>query len=75
MAYGARLESVLGESPRGFESPILRGLSRNTSSTWYCTGLAGRIFAGSGSLSSRKSECPKVPCDEVGSKMLRPEWR
>ena len=24
MAYGARLESVLGESPRGFESPILR---------------------------------------------------
>ncbi len=26
VAYGARLESVLGESPRGFESPILRGL-------------------------------------------------
>ncbi len=26
MAYGARLESVLGESPRGFESPILRHL-------------------------------------------------
>ena len=26
MAYGARLESVLGESPRGFESPILRGI-------------------------------------------------
>ena len=26
MAYGARLESVLGESPRGFESPILRQL-------------------------------------------------
>ena len=24
MAYGARLESVLGESPRGFESPLLR---------------------------------------------------
>ena len=24
MAYGARLESVLGKSPRGFESPILR---------------------------------------------------
>ena len=30
MAYGARLESVLGESPRGFESPILR----------HCDGLA-----------------------------------
>ena len=26
MAYGARLESVLGASPRGFESPILRQL-------------------------------------------------
>ena len=24
VAYGARLESVLGESPRGFESPIIR---------------------------------------------------
>ena len=24
MAYGARLESALGASPRGFESPILR---------------------------------------------------
>ena len=27
MAYGARLESVLGASPRGFESPILRSTS------------------------------------------------
>ena len=27
MAYGARLESVLGASPRGFESPILRSKS------------------------------------------------
>ena len=27
MAYGARLESVLGASPRGFESPILRGVA------------------------------------------------
>ena len=27
MAYGARLESVLGESPRGFESPILRAVN------------------------------------------------
>ena len=24
MAYGARLESVLGASPQGFEAPILR---------------------------------------------------
>src|SRR3954451_7905714 len=28
VAYGARLESVLGASPRGFESPILRIRSR-----------------------------------------------
>ena len=28
MAYGARLESVLGASPRGFESPILRNWAR-----------------------------------------------
>ena len=32
MAYGARLESVLGESPRGFESPILRRLRFSPSS-------------------------------------------
>ena len=31
MAYGARLESVLGASPRGFESPILRRLSSRES--------------------------------------------
>ncbi len=31
MAYGARLESVLGASPRGFESPILRQLPRTIS--------------------------------------------
>jgi hypothetical protein len=29
VAYGARLESVLGASPRGFESPILRHLTSN----------------------------------------------
>ena len=28
VAYGARLESVLGSRPRGFESPILRRWSR-----------------------------------------------
>ena len=30
VAYGARLESVLGASPRGFESPILRQLTLYT---------------------------------------------
>lgn len=29
MAYGARLESVLGESPQGFESPILRHVNES----------------------------------------------
>ena len=29
MAYGARLESVLGASPRGFESPILRKIKND----------------------------------------------
>ena len=27
MAYGARLESGLGESPQGFKSPILRAMN------------------------------------------------
>lgn len=36
MAYGARLESVLGASPRGFESPILRHIaSRDPESAQY----------------------------------------
>ena len=30
MAYGARLESVLGASPHGFESHILRALRKRT---------------------------------------------
>jgi hypothetical protein len=36
VAYGARLESVLGESPRGFESPILRHL-KISSDLLFCT--------------------------------------
>ena len=42
MAYGARLESVLGASPRGFESPILRGKnpldSSNLGGFWFFPG-------------------------------------
>lgn len=34
MAYGARLESVLGESPRGFESPILRQRDERPPPAW-----------------------------------------
>ena len=38
VAYGARLESVLGESPRGFESPILRSvMSRTIGDIWVGT--------------------------------------
>ena len=33
MAYGARVESVLGASTRGFESPILRAISTRNSRT------------------------------------------
>ena len=41
MAYGARLEGVLGESPRGFESPILRRtvLYRRALCRAVCVGL------------------------------------
>ena len=41
VAYGARLESVLGLRPQGFESPILRhstGDSWNHSSAEYLPG-------------------------------------
>ena len=41
MAYGARLESVLGESPRGFESPILRQIDRRSPDA-HC--IAGAAF-------------------------------
>ena len=34
MAYGARLESVLGASPRGFESPILRKQAATDRQKW-----------------------------------------
>jgi hypothetical protein len=43
VAYGARLESVLGESPRGFESPILRQRPTNArrfTSRTYLLGAA-----------------------------------
>ena len=40
MAYGARLESVLGASPRGFESPILR--ASKTGEPLTCRSTAGQ---------------------------------
>ena len=42
MAYGARLESVLGASPRGFESPILRHFPRLKSTRVAATRCASR---------------------------------
>ena len=43
MAYGARLESVLGASPRGFESPILR--------SWILFQIPRNAFSGIGKVS------------------------
>ena len=49
MAYGARLESVLGESPRGFESPILRVIGKYK--------LGSRPMT---TVASKKSEVTKI---------------
>ncbi len=46
MAYGARLESVLGESPRGFESPILREQVQVQMTTRWAAEKSGSIFEG-----------------------------
>lgn len=43
VAYGARLESVLGASPRGFESLSLRQIKRSTPSrSFYLAGIRTR---------------------------------
>ena len=48
MAYGARLESGLGASPQGFESPILRHHNGNVIRSGRCCHLAmpGLLLAG-----------------------------
>ena len=54
MAYGARLESALSESSRGFESPILRKQNdRLSGGLFVCWGFLGwiRTFAGAPSAS------------------------
>jgi hypothetical protein len=54
VAYGARLESALSESSRGFESPILREQNDRLSGGLFCLlGLLGwiRTFAGAPSAS------------------------
>jgi hypothetical protein len=45
VAYGARLESVLGATPRGFESRILRFRNDHVHHPyWYFTTLAGLVM-------------------------------
>ena len=62
VAYGARLESVLGESPRGFESPILRQWKRLAPS-----GRAFLLFGNKHSDSRRRAGEPSP----TGSPILR----
>ena len=44
MAYGARLESVLGASPRGFESPILRKQVATVCQKWQVVNVFRAII-------------------------------
>jgi hypothetical protein len=56
VAYGARLESVLGESPRGFESPILRHR------TGYRASERGSRFVVESALSATEDVAdPQIP--------------
>ena len=56
MAYGARLESVLGLRPRGFESPIFRQSKRRLI-YWgaFCNVVMMRIRGGAMAESLRRS--------------------
>lgn len=54
MAYGARLESVLGESPQGFESPILRP-SHESPMDPGPVGLSSHPGPGAGSPAHRRT--------------------
>ena len=53
MAYGARLESVLGASPRGFESPILREHVR-VSKTLECETASNLSFSSNREAEGRR---------------------
>ena len=44
MAYGARLESELGESPQGFKSPILRHKKRTPFRVFFSYSRGIRIW-------------------------------
>ena len=52
VAYGARLESVLGASPRGFESPILRHRTPEPAQVPGFLLLVPRLISG------RRESCP-----------------
>ena len=65
MAYGARLESVLGASPRGFESPILR---HRTPGPLQVPGFLLLVA----SLALRAPSGPAAR--EIATRELRSEW-
>ena len=49
MAYGASLESWLGESPRGFESPILRGMRKPPLRGFFHSRILVELYSNPGS--------------------------
>ena len=53
MAYGASLESWLGESPRGFESPILRGMRRPPLRGFFHSRILLELYSNPGFLVPR----------------------
>ena len=63
MAYGARLESVLGASPRGFESPILRQILPASSTRWV---QAQRPLSGFESPILRRVMSREICHEELG---------
>ncbi len=55
MAYGARLESALGASPRGFESPILRRNEDDPCGSFFISGVGAMRTGFAGAPSASRS--------------------
>ena len=73
MAYGARLESVLGASPRGFESPILRHRTPEPAQVpGFLLPVAPLVFR---APSGRAAVCAagRRPAREIATRELRSE--
>ena len=80
MAYGARLESELGESPQGFNSPILRAKKHpRLSGVFLCTGSrdlgADCVIAGDHLQSDWLFEICLIALASDGSPILRHKKR